>query len=120
LYRYTGERDAATIADWTDTPKDQATREQRLFLAAQEQRYALPAVQAAAANAQAKQHEVLVDDFNERRRPKTLLEQHADRQEKESKAGQARAKAGLDTTFHHIIVARQNTVQLMTASIVPM
>jgi len=87
------ERDAATIADWTDTPKDQATREARLFLAAQEERYALPAVQAAAQAATAKEHEVLVDDFNQKRRARTLLEQHQERQEKETKAGKAREKA---------------------------
>ena len=39
-----------------------------MFLAAQEQRYALPAVQASAKRAEAKKHEVLVDDFNQKRR----------------------------------------------------
>ena len=86
------ERDAATVADWTDTPADAATREARLFLAAQERRYALPAVQAAAAAKASKEHESLVDDFNERRRPKTLLEQHQERQERAAKSERGRAK----------------------------
>ena len=87
------ERDASTVADWTDTPKDAATREARLFLAAQEKRYALPAVQAAHANAKAEESKKLVDEFNEKRRPRSLLEQHREKAEKESKDARARARA---------------------------
>jgi curved DNA-binding protein CbpA len=87
------ERDARTIADWTDAPKDAATRETRLFLAAQEEKYAAPAAKAAAESAKAREHEALVDAFNEKRRPKTLLERHQEKQEAASAAGRAKAKA---------------------------
>ena len=87
------ERDASTIADWTDTPKDAATREARLFLEAQEKMYSLPAARAAHDAARAQESEKLVDEFNEKRRPKSLLEQHRERAEKESKDARVRAKA---------------------------
>jgi hypothetical protein len=53
----------------------------------------LPAVQAAHANAKAEESKKLVDDFNEKRRPKSLLEQHREKAEKESKDARARARA---------------------------
>ena len=87
------ERDASTIADWTDTPKDAATREARLFLEAQEKMYSLPAARAAHDAARAQESEKLVDEFNEKRRPKSLLEQHRERAEKESRDARTRAKA---------------------------
>merc|ERR1719409_2326903 len=87
------ERDASTIADWTDTPKDAATREARLFLEAQEKMYSLPAARAAHDAVRAQESEKLVDEFNEKRRPKSLLEQHRERAEKESRDARTRAKA---------------------------
>jgi hypothetical protein len=75
------ERTAAQIADWTDTPQMLASREARLFLAAQEQRYAAPAMLQAAQDAKGKEHAALSDAFNEKQRPRTLLEQHHDKAE---------------------------------------
>ena len=73
------ERDARTVAEWTDAPKDAASREARLLAAARERALALPG--AAAAAEAAKEARDLVDAFNEKRRPKTLLEQHRERAE---------------------------------------
>ena len=46
-----------------------------------------------ARRARAQESEKLVDEFNEKRRPKSLLEQHRERAEKESKDARVRAKA---------------------------
>jgi len=89
------ERDARTVAEWTDAPKDAATREARLLAAARERALALPG--AAAAAEAAKEARELVDAFNEKRRPKTLLEQHRERaeraaREKKKKDGGSKSK----------------------------
>ena len=89
------ERDARTVAEWTDAPKDAATREARLLAAARERALALPG--AAAAAEAAKEARELVDAFNEKRRPKTLLEQHRERaeraaREKRKKDGGSKSK----------------------------
>ena len=86
------ERDARTVAEWTDAPKDAASREARLLAAARERALALPG--AAAAAEAAKEARELVDAFNERQRPKTLLEQHRERAERAAREKKKKEKDG--------------------------
>ena len=80
------ERDARTAAEWTDAPKDAATREARLFLAAQEARYATTAVHDEEASERERESRRLVDAHNETRRGKSLLERHRERVERDDAA----------------------------------
>jgi curved DNA-binding protein CbpA len=88
------ERDARTAAEWTDAPKDAATRGARLFSAAREARYATTAPRDAEASEREMESRRLVDAHNETRRATSLLERHRERAERDA----SRRKKGEKTT----------------------
>ena len=82
------ERDARTIAEWTAAPNEIAETEKRLFLAAQEAKYASPAAKSAEEDALR-----LAEQIAGASRGKTLLEKHQEREARAAKAARDAAKA---------------------------
>jgi hypothetical protein len=81
------ERDARTIAEWTAAPNEIAETEKRLFLAAQEAKYAAPASTSAEDDAAR-----LVEQVAGASRGKTLLEKHQEREARAAKAAKKKKK----------------------------
>ena len=83
------ERDARTIAEWTAAPNEIAETEKRLFLAAQEAKYAAPASTSAEDDALRRS----VEQVAGASRGKTLLEKHQEREARAAKAARDAARA---------------------------
>jgi curved DNA-binding protein CbpA len=83
------ERDARTIAEWTAAPNEIAETEKRLFLAAQEAKYAAPASTSAEDDALRRSVEQVAGTS----RGKTLLEKHQEREARAAKAARDAARA---------------------------